>query len=164
MVDPLEARKALKVVTDTVTDLEKQVADIVIREKEVTAQNRSLLIMANDAQQKLAAAQSCCNEKTDKVNELAPQVRDLTRRLNEETARADTHEAVRGVLQDKADAHDKVVGLALKLLDAFDRLPMKPEEGHPIPSDVQQDIALYGTYEWKTLADAKLALERMTSQ
>lgn len=162
--NPLEARKALKTLGDAIAALETQVADLTVRERDLTAQNRGLQIRANEAQQKLSGAERCCHEQTERNKELEPQVKDLTRRLNEELTRANNAESLSGALRDKADSYDKLVGLSLKLIDAFDRLPLKASEGHPIPSDVQQEIPLYGTYEWKAVADTILALAEMIDQ
>jgi hypothetical protein len=161
---PLEARHALKTLTDAIASLEIQLADMTVREREQAAQSRGLQMRENEARQKLGSAERCCRDQLEKVKELEPQVRDLTRRLAEETARADTADEQSAAVSAKAGAYEQLVGLSLRLLDAFDRLPMKHDDGHPIPSDVQHDIELYGTYEWKALADAKLALEGMVNQ
>lgn len=160
---PLDARHALKTLTDAIASLETQLADIAVRERELQAQNRGLLMRENEAQQKLSAAERCCAEQTEKVKELGPRLSDVSRRLGEETARANRADEASVFATAKAGAFDHIVGLSLKLLDAFERLPMKPDDGHPIPSDVQPEIELYGTYEWKALVEAKLALEGMVS-
>jgi hypothetical protein len=162
--DPLETRKALKTLTDALAGLETQVADLTVRERELAAQNRGLLLRADDAIEKLAAAQRCCTEQTERNNELEPRAIDLARRLDEEIARADMAVADRERLAGKADAYDTLVGLTSKLLDAFNRLPLDPDDAHVIPSDVVPLIWLYGTYEWKSVADAKLALEKVIPQ
>ncbi len=163
-VTPLDARHALKTLTDAISGLETQLADLTVRERELGAQNRGLQMRENDAKQKLSEAQRCCTTMTERNNELEPQVRELTRRLGEETRRATEAETVSALLTEKADNYDRLTGLALRLLDAFDRLPLKREDGHAIPSDVLSDIELYGTYEWKALADSKLALEQMLTE
>lgn len=160
---PLDARHALKTLTDAIASLETQLADITVRERELNAQNRGLQMRENEARQKLGAAERCCQEQSEKVKELGPKLSDLSRRLGEETARANRADELSTATLAKAGAFDHLVGLSLKLIDAFERLPMKPNDGHPIPSDVQPEIELYGTYEWKALADAKLALEGMVS-
>ena len=162
--DPLETRKALKTLTDALTALETQVADLTVRERELSGQNRRLLLRADEATEKLAGAQRCCDELTARNKELEPRTTDLTRRLAEETARANEAVAERERLAGKADQYHTLVKLGSKLLDAFDRLPLKPEDGHPIPSDVTPQNWLYGTYEWKAVADAKLALEKAIPQ
>ena len=161
---PIEARHALKTLTDAIASIETQLADMTVRERELTAQNRGLLIRSSDHEQKLTVAQRCCNEKSERVQELEPQVRDLTRRLGEETTRANNAETVSNEKTAKADSYDRLAGLALKLVDAFERLPLKTEDGHPIPTDVLSDIPLYGTYEWKAVADAKIALEQALNE
>ena len=157
--DPVEVRKALSLLSNCFSELERRVADLTISDRQKDATIEGLERRTQKAEEKLGPAQRCCEELTEKQKELVPRIADLIRRLGEEERRVNDAETQSAILSEKAAKYERLFGDAERLLDALDRLPLKIEEGRPVPNTgVVPEIALYGTYEWKAVMDAKLAL------
>lgn len=103
------------------------------------------------------AAQHKSLTENDKA--LTDRTVDLTRRLGEAEQRAIEAERRADQLADKANRADKIDEAIHKLLTAIDRLPVTMVGASLVPGAVKPAIELYGTYEWKNVADAKFYVQ-----
>lgn len=94
-----------------------------------------------------------------RITYLEQRERDLQARHEDTEQRARTYERRADEFEAKADRLDEVEGLCEKLLASLDRLPLKMEDAGIIPGIVSFEIALYGTYDWQQVMDAKFALK-----
>lgn len=156
---PLEARKALQDLTLAVGEMEKIVADLTVRDRELTTKSETLTQrIARDAT-RLQEAERCCGELTEKLKELEPRARDLDRRLKEEERRANTAELQASILADKAADYDKLAAATSRLITMLDLLPTEIEEADLIPSAVKPSVELFGTYAWRNVLNARFAMQ-----
>lgn len=93
------------------------------------------------------------------VTERAAEAEAARRRAGEAEQRATLYEQRADENQNKADRTDELEQACEKLLIAMDRLPLKMEDAGIIPGNPSSDIALYQTYDWQAVMDAKLALK-----
>jgi hypothetical protein len=81
------------------------------------------------------------------------------RRLEDAEARATLYEQRADENKNKAERTDMLEEACEKLLVALDRLPTEMKDAGIIPVVALSDIALYGTYDWQAVMDAKFALK-----
>ena len=95
-------------------------------------------------------------ESSDK--ELSSRVAELTRLNRELEQRAVLAETRCDLLATKANAGERLELASTTLIAALDRLPLTMYDAAVIESAVKPAIALYGTYDWQAVMDAKHSL------
>lgn len=92
--------------------------------------------------------------------EATARIADLQRRLDETEQRALTAENTANDLRTKAERGVRLDEAAVKLVEALDRLPVSMDEANLVPGVSKPSIALYGTYEWQAVIDAKFHIKQ----
>lgn len=115
--------------------------------------------MAVDILQELANIKRGIENFKARIAYFEQRERDLKAQLEDAELRARTYERRADEFKTKADRTDELEELCKKLLDALDRLPVKMKDAGIIPGVVAYEIALYGTYDWQQVMEAKFALK-----
>jgi len=121
---------------------------------QVATLERQMRVMKTDA----SALNREHQHLTNREKELVAEVSRLSEQGRDAEERARTFEAQCDELKGKADRHDRLEIAGGKLIVELDRLPLSMDKAGIIPGAARPEIALYGTYDWQNVMDAKFAL------
>lgn len=163
-------QQAMKVLSQYINATDGEIRRLTSTEAHLNERSALLTSSLNGAERQLLEGREEVRRLTQREKELESQVRDLTaraergddalrRRAEDAEERATVYGEQNEELTVKANLGDRLSEAGRKMIDAIERLPTKMEDATPIRA-AEQDIPLYGTYEWQAVADAKLLLSR----
>ena len=164
-------REALKRLTQFINASDAEIARLTQAEAHLSQKEEMLSGLLRTTEQQAFDQREEVRRLSGREKDLLAQIADLTqrveksddalkRRAEEAEERAARFETLSEDLSKKAVLGEKLSDAAVRMIEALERLPSKPEDVTPMQAN-PSGIPLLDTYEWQAVSDAKFLMSRL---